>query len=113
MKKLGERIRELREKKDLSLRDLAKRLEVSAAFVSDIELGRRYPSEKVLSKMASILDTSVEDLQIYDSRPPVDEIKRLASADPQYSVVFRRMIDVPAKELKEFLEKREKDKGTK
>ena len=43
---LGQRIRELRGKKDLSLRELAKKLDVSAAFLSDIELGRRYPSEK-------------------------------------------------------------------
>jgi len=113
MKSLGERIRELREEKDLSLRELAKRLEVSAAFVSDIELGRRYPSHRVFAKIASILETSVEELQKYDNRPPVEEIKRLASADPQYSVAFRQMIDIPAKELMEFLKKRGKDKSTK
>jgi transcriptional regulator with XRE-family HTH domain len=113
MKSLGEKIRQLREQKDLSLREFAKRLDVSASFVSDIELGRRYPSDKVLVKIAAILGTSVEELQTYDSRPPVEEIKRLASVDPQYSVAFRQMVDIPAKELIEFLKKRDKDKSTK
>ena len=43
MKTLGERIRELREERDLSLRELAGKIGVSAAFMSDVELNRRYP----------------------------------------------------------------------
>lgn len=40
MKTLGQRIRELRETKDLSLREFAKQLgDLSAAFLSDVELG--------------------------------------------------------------------------
>jgi transcriptional regulator with XRE-family HTH domain len=112
MKTFGERVRELREQKGMSLRELAKQLLVSAAFLSDIELGRRYPSDKVLPKMASILEASVEDLKAYDSRPPVEEIKRLASADPQYSVAFRQVIDrkITAKELIEFIENKTRGK---
>lgn len=90
---LGQKIRELREKKDLSLRELAKNLDISAAFLSDIELGRRYPSEKVLSGIARALETSVEDLRSYDTRPPLEDIKRLASSDPLYGMAFRKMID--------------------
>ena len=42
-KTLGVRIRELRDQRDLSLREFARRLgDVSAAHLSDIELGRRY-----------------------------------------------------------------------
>ena len=39
MKTLGEHIRELREERDLSLRELATKIQVSAAFMSDVELG--------------------------------------------------------------------------
>ena len=46
---LGQRLRELREQKDLSLRDLAKKVEgSSAAHLSDIEFGRRFPSPELL-----------------------------------------------------------------
>lgn len=79
---LGERIRELREKMDLSLRELASKLRLSAAFLSDIELGRRYPSEKVLAQIAKELGTSLDDLQQHDTRAPVEGLKRLASANP-------------------------------
>lgn len=44
VKTLGQRIRELRERDDLSLREFARKLGVSAAFLSDVELGRRHPS---------------------------------------------------------------------
>ena len=54
MKTLGERIRELREQQDLSLRELASKIGVSASFMSDVELNRRHPSDKHLSAIANI-----------------------------------------------------------
>ena len=92
-KTLGQRIRELREQKDLSLRELAKQIEVSAAFLSDVELGRRYPSDKVLKSIAEKLDTAIEDLREYDTRPPVEDLKRLAITNPLYGLALRRVID--------------------
>lgn len=38
---VGQEMRELRESNGVSLRDMAKRLELSAPYVSDLELGRR------------------------------------------------------------------------
>lgn len=107
IKTLGQRIRELRELKDLSLREVAKGVGVSAAFLSDVELGRRYPREEVLLKMAHSLDTTIEDLRKYDTRPPVEDIKRLASSDPLYGIAFRKMIDkkISAKKLIDLFDK--------
>lgn len=93
MKTLGERIRELREKLDLSLRELARGLDVSAAFMSDVELGRRYPTEEMLGRIAKKLRTTLEDLQSHDSRAPLDEIRRMASSDPQFGFALRRVVD--------------------
>src|SRR5439155_26318744 len=89
MTPLGEYIRELREKHDMSLRDLAKELERSPAFISDIELGRRYPSEEVLSDIAKALKTTVKDLEAHDMRPPIEEIKKAAASDPNYAIALR------------------------
>ncbi|MGH9962328.1 MAG: helix-turn-helix domain-containing protein, partial [Pyrinomonadaceae bacterium] len=63
MKTLGQRIRELRDAKELSLRELAKKLEISAPFLSDIELGRRYPSDEVLASLARKLGVGLEGLR--------------------------------------------------
>lgn len=111
-KTLGQRIRELREEKDLSLRELAKEIYVSAAFLSDIELGRRYPSDKILLSIAKKLGTSAEELRTYDTRAPIEGLKRLASADPKYALAFRKVIDknVSPEELLEFIKKRNKRK---
>jgi transcriptional regulator with XRE-family HTH domain len=90
---LGERIRELREERDLSLRELAKKLGVSAAFLSDIELGRRYPSGKNLKDLARMLGVPFDDLRAHDSRAPIEELKRLTASDPMYAAFFRTIID--------------------
>jgi transcriptional regulator with XRE-family HTH domain len=108
VKTLGERIRELREAKDLSLRELAKKLELSAAFLSDIELGRRNPSDEVLTRMVRVLGTTADDLRTHDTRPPVEEIRRLAASDPAYGLAFRRVIDegLSPQEIISFLERK-------
>lgn len=93
VKTLGQRIRELREAQDRSVRELARKLDVSAAFLSDVELGRRYPSDKVLAKIAQVLGTSLGALKEHDTRPPVEELKRLTAEDPAYGLAFRRVID--------------------
>ena len=93
MKNLGERIRELRENKDTSLRELAKKLEISAAFLSDVELGRRYPSTKVLRQIALQLDVEPKELENHDTRAPMEEIKRRVQADPAFGLALRKVMD--------------------
>ena len=107
MKTLGERIRELRGERDLSVRELAKRVEKSAAFLSDVELGRRHPSDDVLTQIASELNTSVQALRQFDARPPIQELRRLSAVNPAMGFALRRMVDqgVSAEELLQFVKK--------
>lgn len=90
---LGDRIRELREERDISLRELAKKLGCSAPFWSDVELGRRFPSEAMLKDAARHLKVSFEELKTHDTRPPLDELRRATAEDPRYAFAFRRVID--------------------
>lgn len=93
-KTLGEMIRDMREKKDISLREFARKLDnISAAHISDIELGRRFPSDDLLTKISALLDVPVSELQKYDNRAPVDEIKRLVQSDPAFGFAFRTLVD--------------------
>jgi transcriptional regulator with XRE-family HTH domain len=108
-KTFGNRIRELRKEKELSLREFGKALGgVSAAFLSDIELGRRYPSDEVLEQMARVLDIDIEELRSHDSRPPLEDIRRLAESNPAYGAAFRKVIDskVSPEELIQLAEER-------
>lgn len=110
---LGERIRELRQSADKSLRELAKEVEVSAAFLSDIELGKRYPSDDVLRKIAKRLGTSIEELSEYDSRPPLDEMKRKSFTSPVYGFALRKLVEdeVSGEELIKMIDRQKKRKG--
>jgi ribosome-binding protein aMBF1 (putative translation factor) len=51
----GEEMRRVREASKLSLRETAKRLGISAPFLSDMELGRRHPSVNWLRKLEEVL----------------------------------------------------------
>jgi len=97
---LGEYLRQLRDRHDLSLRELGAKTHVSAAFLSDIELGRRYPSPKVLALLAKALGTTIEDLSEHDTRPPLEELRRLANANPSYAIALRRFAERPDELLK-------------
>lgn len=96
----------------MSLREFAKKLGCSPAFISDIELGRRHPSDKVLSEMARILKVKVEELRGMDLRAPIDEIKRITQDDPTFALAFRTVIDknISANDLLEFVRKKEEEK---
>ena len=108
MQSLGERIRELREKKDLSLRELCRKAgDVSPAHISDIELGRRHPSDGVLMAIAKALGVSFEELKKLDTRPAVEEMKNKAMRDPRWGLAFRQVIDqkISPDELLELMKK--------
>ena len=112
MESLGEHIRSLREARDLSLRELARSIKVSAAFVSDIELGRRYPSDAVFERIADVLGVKATDLRAYDPRLPIEALKRLAEADPTYGIAFRKIIDqnISSAELLKLADRKAKPK---
>ena len=112
MEGIGPYIRKRRDELDLSLRELAKRLDCSPAFISDIELGRRHPSEKVLAEIARILKVKIEELRGMDVRAPIEDIKRITQDDPTFALAFRTVIDkkISADELLEFVKKKEQEK---
>jgi transcriptional regulator with XRE-family HTH domain len=112
MEGIGPFIRRRRDELDLSLRELAKKLDCSPAFISDIELGRRHPSDKVLVEIARLLKVKVEELREMDVRAPIDEIKRITQDDPTFALAFRTVIDknISANDLLEFVKKKEDEK---
>jgi transcriptional regulator with XRE-family HTH domain len=105
---LGQKIRVLRQSKGLGLREFARMLHKTAAFVSDFELGHRNPSDDVLQEIATILQTSFDELKKLDTRAPIDEIKKLAAENPKFGFAFRRMIEenVTPEELLDLAKKK-------
>lgn len=77
---IGERLREARRARGLSLRVLADRLGVSPSLISQIETGRANPSVSTLYALADELDVSLDELLFNDRRPPEPASEMAVSA---------------------------------
>jgi ribosome-binding protein aMBF1 (putative translation factor) len=62
MRKLGERIKEARESKGVNQKELAERINISAALLCQSENGKRNISEEMLSDIADALDMLVDEI---------------------------------------------------
>jgi transcriptional regulator with XRE-family HTH domain len=60
--KVGNRIKTLRKKADLSQEELAEKAKIDLTSVSEIESGLRNPSLKTLHKISLALKTSLKDI---------------------------------------------------
>lgn len=67
---LGVRLREAREHAGISVRELARRIGVSASLVSQIERGRVMPSVGTLFAIANLLGLVIDDLFKGEGRTP-------------------------------------------
>jgi len=88
VKSLGEAIRYLREQRGMTLRTLAKRVDISAPFVSDIEHNRRNTDK--LPLIAEVLGVDVKDLKRLDTRLP-SQVKDWISANPEIVELLKDM----------------------
>ena len=108
---MGERIKELRLEIGISLRQLALKIGKSPAFMSDVELGRRYPSDDVLTDIAKVLNVAEDELRSLDTRSSLDDIKKLAQRDPNWGMAFRTAAEsAESMSPQEFIERLTKKK---
>src|SRR3954463_1322302 len=86
---VGQRLRSERERRGVSLRELARRLEISPSALSQIETGRSRPSVGTLYAIVSELDMSLDEL--FGSRMATDaRPSRAAHTGEGRSLVQRR-----------------------
>jgi transcriptional regulator with XRE-family HTH domain len=78
--KVGSRLRRERERRGMSLRELARRVGVSPSLVSQIELDRVNPSVSTLYALVSELGMTMSDV-FGDGPPPVPRVHRLHPDD--------------------------------
>ena len=101
-KSCGEVIREARVARGLSLRELARRIEITPSYLSDIENDRRVPAEEILRALSTELELDFDDLMARSGRLGSDAV-RYMSRMPAAGVLFRRLSEENAPE--EILEK--------
>ena len=59
---LGSTIKRLREQKNLTQEQLAEKADIHTSYIGQIERGMRYPSLKILFKIADSLNVKIIDL---------------------------------------------------
>lgn len=87
---LGDVLREARLAADVSLRELAKQLDLAPSYLSDIENGRRVPAEDVLKRLAEHLGLDFADLMARAGRLG-DDAERYLRRHPAAGVLMRRI----------------------
>ena len=115
-KSLGEVVRDGRLAKQWSLRDLAKRVEKTPSYLSDIENDRRVPAEEMLKDLARLLDLDFNDLMARAGRFGED-IVRYVTREPMAGALFRQVSDhnlnsEQIRKLSEYTEKLASEAGT-
>jgi transcriptional regulator with XRE-family HTH domain len=78
---LGGRLRTVRKAKNISLRELARRIDVSPSLISQIETDKIHPSVSTLYALASELGASVDQLLFEDTGPTPTE-PTVSETDP-------------------------------
>jgi transcriptional regulator with XRE-family HTH domain len=90
---LGGKIQSLRTEAGLTLRGFALKVEISAAFLSDIERDRRRPSEAVLRRIAKQLPgTTYEELDALSTTLEQD-LQRMVAETPEARQLLRTVFE--------------------
>ncbi len=58
----GQMIRERRRELNLTQREVARRINTSTAYIGHLEADKRHPSDKILGRLAEVLQTDGRDL---------------------------------------------------
>jgi XRE family transcriptional regulator of biofilm formation len=98
---IGERIRQLRMDRGLSLSELAERAGVAKSYLSNVERNIQFnPSIHFLEKIIEVLNISLEGLLYPDRVVSEDQL------DPEWSKIFWEMVEsgVRKDDLLDFIE---------
>jgi len=90
---LGDKIKETRLASGVSLRQFSIAIGITPAFMSDIELGRRFPSDDVLNKIATELKIPFDELKSCDVRGSLTDLRKLVQENGEWGVAFRTVAE--------------------
>lgn len=107
--KFGERLRALRQTKNLSQRDLAVQVGVNFTYISKIENEKldfaQFPGEELIRKLAKALEADEDELLILAEKVP-ERIKKRVMERPD---AFRKFADLDDETINRLLEEIDDD----
>jgi HTH-type transcriptional regulator, competence development regulator len=102
--RFGERVRELRQQRNLTQQKVAEKVGVTVGYISKVEKERlqfgEYPSEKFIHKLADALDCDEDELLLLTDRvPPAIQMRVLERPE-----AFRRIAELDDRALDRLLD---------
>ena len=103
MSEFGTQLRELRKAKQLTQRDLAKKVGVSFTYISKIESGNAgyIPSAETIKRLAAILEVNEDELLLLAKKIP--ESVRNVIIENDFSTAFLRKVPTMTNEQKKAI----------
>ncbi|MBU5676809.1 helix-turn-helix domain-containing protein [Alkaliphilus sp. MSJ-5] len=107
--KFGHTLRKLREEKDISQVELAKKLNITSQSLSQYELNKRIPDIEMINRLADFFDVSVDYLLgRTDIKQPIKDIiknqKKYNGSSDEISKEIRNLSPESQEELKKLIE---------
>jgi len=96
-KKLGSRLRRLREQQGIGIKTASKELGVSYAYLSRVENDQRTPSSELVEKLSSLYGVDAEDILARLHRLPSDIREILDIHGKDVYAEIRKIYSVPSK----------------
>lgn len=101
----GERLRSLRQKKQMSQKDLAKRLGFSGqSIIAHYESNNKQPSHQTLSKIADILQVSVDYLLGRTDHPDFPPLNYLAKEADRLPEAWQELPPEAQEDVLDFIQ---------
>ena len=95
---IGQFIRDRRQERELSLRDLARRIAIDPALLSRVEAGKAPPSDQLLEHVAEALDMSADEFLLIAGRLP-EKIRAMVEKQPyRVSTALRSLAEMSVAE---------------
>jgi transcriptional regulator with XRE-family HTH domain len=115
--KFGEYLKKLREERKLTLREVEAKVQISNAYLSQVERGERnIPTFKVLKKLAEAYGVSIDELSKRASQDMSKQKMDTSVAAPELEYLCRgyeNLTEDGKKELSNFLQYLQQHKGKK
>jgi transcriptional regulator with XRE-family HTH domain len=105
MSQVGDRIRELREERDWSQREFAKRVGINYSVVNRIELGKRSVEDHELAKIADVFGVTTDYLlgRTDNPNPPEDDNIPEELKAPSLGLFFKELAEAPEERREQLL----------
>jgi transcriptional regulator with XRE-family HTH domain len=113
---LGKKIKELREEKHLSIRELGRRADVTGMHISNLEKGKVNASPELVSKIAATLEANTDELLHLANRIDPEVVKVIQKnpmAVPSFLRSAKNLSSEEWQKLQKYLDSMKKFKSQK